>query len=322
MIGFKFLIIVAILASTVVANLGDLNSIFSAQHPVKTARSNSADEALSQVCDRSGAESFQRHTVINNLDKALELGLNQSFHDRFECLQKQFDDKLVEMQHYYKMKLKENKNVSAEQVDSSSSSSAKHTKNKNKNKKNQRKNKESDELPSDLVGQTGFVFYSLNQNGTVTDFKHESFTFVQPVALGLNQTLHENDVSLLESEINAFNSDMFVLKAIQANIKKNIRARVSLLKAIKSNEKELEAELKRVQSEHSDDGEKNAKSKVERRSPRDVTAALSEKSKQAFDVNSANKVDKMKTKTKKDKVKKSSKAKKSVDKKKKRTTTD
>jgi hypothetical protein len=266
------------LASLATANMGDLNSIFSV-HPVNKAaqqqRQNYADVNRA-ACDRKSehGESYERHTVINNLDKALEIGLNTSFHDRFECMQSLFDDKLAEMQHFYKLKLKESKNKNST-TDGQSQQPKPSKKNKNKShKKNKQQQHQSDS--SAVVGQTGFVFYSINANGSVTDFKHESFKFVQPlmVAGGANQT-HEGDVLLLESEIDAFNSDMFVLKAIMASIKKNIRARVNLLKAIRSNERELEGEMRRAKNGEIRVGkEPRAVTELPRRLPRDVAAKV------------------------------------------------
>jgi hypothetical protein len=303
MIGLKFLILVLV-ANVAVANLGDLNSIFST-NPINPKTVRQTSDAL-KTCDRAGTESFQRHTIINNLDKALEIGLNQSFHDRYECLQKMFDDKLIEMQHFYKMKLKETKKAVVETESSTKNSK----KNKNKNKKNKNQSQLDDNV--NLVGQTGFIYYSINQNGSVTDFRHESFRFMQPVTVGLNQSLHENDISLLESEINAFNSDMFVLKAIQANIKKNIKARVSLLKAIRTNEKELEEELKRTEEKVIN--EETVKNKVQR-SPRDLSVTAEKVTKDQKVVEKEPKKAKS-TNKKGKKAKKSAKVKKSTDKKK------
>lgn len=219
MISLKFNILIAIfLANLVLVNLVELNTIFSVSPNEK-------------VCDRKN-KPFQRHTIINNLDKALEIGLNKSFHDKFECLEQIFDDKLIEMQQFYKLKLKQQAELNKDSTNSSKSSSNKHDKKKDK------QNKQKQAINGEFMGQTGFIFYSLNQNATITDFKHESFKFVQPVS---NQT----ELTTLENEIEAFNSDIIVLKSIMNNIKKNIKSRANLLKAIKSNERELDMEQKK-----------------------------------------------------------------------------
>ena len=207
MLSLKFNAVIVtcfLFVNLVLGNLAELNSIFSSLKNDK-------------VCDKT-SEPFERHTVIKNLEKALEINLTKSFHNKYECLQKQFDEKLVEMQQYYKLKLNEkHENLTRSHEDK-----------KQKNKKNHY------DL---LVGQTGFIFYSINENMNVTDFKHESFKFIQPIA-------NETDASLLESEIAAFNSDMVALKAIMANVKKSIKSRVNLLKTIKLNEKEANGGIK------------------------------------------------------------------------------
>lgn len=201
------------LANIAMGNLGELNSIFSTYtHPRESSTCNSIGEP------------FQRHTVINNIEKAMEIGLNKSFHEKYICLQKVFDEKLIEMQQAYKQSAQE--------------SSATNTEVPVKGSKHQSKlHKYHGELADHFIGQTGFIFYSIDQNGTITDFKHESFKFVKPVT-------NLSDSSLLESELAAFNSDLFALKALSNNIKKNIRLRMNLLKAIETNEKELELEQK------------------------------------------------------------------------------
>jgi len=221
------------LTSLTLANLAELNSIFAT--PTFGARI--ADKA----CDRRATEPFQRHIVINNLDKALEIGLNKSFHDKFECLQRAFDDKLVAMQRFYKAQLRESSQQSQPTSisDTESASVPRKEKHRKKSKKpmtHHGHHSSSASFSHDFIGQTGFIFYSIDQNRSIADFKHESFTFVKPAVS------NETDLSLLENEIAAFNSDMFVLKALMAQIKKNVKSRVSLLKAIRANERELKME--------------------------------------------------------------------------------
>ena len=286
MISLKFNIICAFfLANLVFVNLVELNSIFNVNPNEK-------------VCDKRNNEPFQRHTIVNNLDKALEIGLNKSFHDKFECLQKIFDEKLNEMQNYYKLKLKEQENANAS-TSLNASVEAKHEKKKDKSHKH-KKVEEDDEEKSkssskNFLGQTGFIFYSMNQNASITDFKHESFKFVEPV---LNQT----DASLLESEIEAFNNDMVVLKSIMGNIKKNIKTRMSLLKAIKSNERELNSEQKKStvlgEVKEKESGKKNAP-----RQKRDTSEKKDKKKKKSPKAKkSTKKVEDSKTKKNKNKL--------------------
>jgi hypothetical protein len=192
-------------------------------------------------CDKK-SDRVSRHFIVNSLEKATETSiLNSTFREKFECMQQFFDQKINEIKQVYEAKVKEHllQNLT-EIIDSAKSLSSKSNDKKKSNKKNKKQDKNKQEIK--LLGQTGFISYSMNQNDNMTDFKHESFIFVQPQS---NTSANTNQ-TVLESEIEAYIFDMDVLKAIMTQLKQKMGLKIDMLKAIKSNEKRLEQEQKKA----------------------------------------------------------------------------
>jgi len=158
-------------------------------------------------CDSPNSP-FERHTKVNHLNETIEISLNKTFNEKFKCLQRLFDISLVEMQKVYNEAVV-NRTLPTNQQSVDKKSKKKEKKEK-KSTKHGRKMKENT-----FIGQVGLIFYTISQNRTVTQFKHESFEFFKPTAdPNLNET-----ISLLETELNNYNNDLETLKEIQIYLK-------------------------------------------------------------------------------------------------------
>ena len=160
--------------------------------------------------------------IVRNLNKTIEIGLNKTFNERFDCFQRTFDTNLVRLNKLYFEQLSNRTNASQTDLP--------------KKKKNKEKNQSSDSS----FAQIGFIFYSINSNPktNVEQFKHESILFLNPSnVLNLN-------ITQLEHEIFALSNDVSILKSLLSQAKETLKEKVHLLKESKETKKTEKTEKK------------------------------------------------------------------------------
>lgn len=158
--------------------------------------------------------------IVRNLNKTIEIGLNKTFNERFDCFQRTFDTNLVRLNKLYFEQLSNRTNASQTDLP--------------KKKKNKEKNQSSDSS----FAQIGFIFYSINSKTNVEQFKHESILFLNPSnVLNLN-------ITQLEQEIFALSNDVSILKSLLSQAKETLKEKVHLLKESKETKKTEKTEKK------------------------------------------------------------------------------
>ena len=218
---FKIILATYFLVNIVLANSQSLNNIFGVN--------------IDRQCEK---KSEHNHVIVDSLDKIAELSLNKSFLMKYECLQNQFDETLNQMKMLYR-----HANLNEEPF--------LHPLNPHlikrdlKVKLGKKDHKLIHQAPN-YLSQVGFIFYSMSQNISLNDLRHESIKFAQPHRPSSLLNLTSNDVSLLVNEIEAYNADLEIIGAIQLSIKKAVKTRMNLLKEILKNERELSIEQKKT----------------------------------------------------------------------------
>jgi hypothetical protein len=209
---------------------------------------------------------FDRHIILRNMNETIEIGLNKTFSEKFECFQRIFDDSLVSTSKLYFAR----NNSNSSRLPADQNLDEKSKKHSHKISKKQKKEKNEEFSLGKTFGQIGFVFYSINEQSNLEQFKHESFIFVDP-SVELN-----SNMSRLEQDVFAYANDVTVLKNLLTQAKQLLKEKSKLLKEVMHNQTlsdvnlntKKETKEKEKKEKEKKEVKKDKRSKKEKKTPK------------------------------------------------------